>query len=252
MMPSLLEQTEYLDDGLWRWSIRLSPQMPLSDVIEVVYTLHPTFTKPVRRVETPEGGFAIEDLTSCPFTVFARVVFRDGAECLLEKTLELTPRPLSSTVVQATARKPVIVVVDDVPEVLRAIARDVRQKYGDEYDVRSFESGVAGLKYLRDAKTQYNEIAVILSDMRMPGMDGVTFLAEAGRLQPQAMRALLTAYADVDAAIAALNAGVNAYLTKPWDPPAQNLYPKLDELIAQWRWTKGTLSVTDSMRTKVL
>src|SRR5689334_3277945 len=131
--------------------------------------------------------------------------------------------------------KPVLLTVDDDPEVLRAIERDLRRKYAGDYRVLRAESGTAAMEIVRELKLRNNTIALFLVDQRMPGMSGVEFLAQAVELFPDAKRVLLTAYADTDAAIAAINdAGVNHYLLKPWDPPEENLYPVLDDLLEDW------------------
>ena len=132
--------------------------------------------------------------------------------------------------------KPVLLTVDDDREVLRAIERDLRRKYGNDYRVLRAESGQAGLEIVRELKLRNNAIALFLIDQRMPGMSGVEFLGHAISLFPDAKRVLLTAYADTDAAIAAINeAGINHYLLKPWHPPEENLYPVLDELLEDWQ-----------------
>ena len=131
--------------------------------------------------------------------------------------------------------KPVLLTVDDDREVLRAVERDLRRKYGSDYRVLRASSGQEALEILRELKIRNNAIALFLIDQRMPGMSGVEFLAQAINLFPDAKRVLLTAYADTDAAIAAINeAGINHYLLKPWDPPEENLYPALDELLEDW------------------
>ena len=131
--------------------------------------------------------------------------------------------------------KPVLLTVDDDREVLRAIERDLRRKYGNDYRVLRASSGQEALDILRELKVRNNAIALFLIDQRMPGLSGVEFLAQAITLFPDAKRVLLTAYADTDAAIAAINeAGINHYLLKPWDPPEENLYPVLDELLEDW------------------
>src|SRR5215510_365525 len=131
--------------------------------------------------------------------------------------------------------KPVLLTVDDDREVLRAIERDLRRKYGSDYRVLRAGSGPEALEIVRELKIRNNSIALFLIDQRMPGMSGVEFLSQAITLFPDAKRVLLTAYADTDAAIAAINAaGINHYLLKPWDPPEENLYPVVDELIEDW------------------
>ena len=131
--------------------------------------------------------------------------------------------------------KPVLLTVDDDPEVLRAIERDLRSRYADRYRVMRANSGSAAITTLRELKARNNPVALLLADQRMPQMDGVGFLSEAMELHPQAKRALLTAYADTTAAIDAINeARVHYYFMKPWDPPEEKLYPALDDLLHDW------------------
>lgn len=132
--------------------------------------------------------------------------------------------------------KPAILVVDDEPEVLRAITRDMRRKYGEAYRVLRAASGNEALDALKELRQRDEPVALLLSDQRMPGMDGVAFLAEARVLFPSARRALITAYADTTAAIASINQSqIDYYLLKPWDPPEERLFPVVDELLDQWR-----------------
>src|SRR6476660_9016028 len=132
--------------------------------------------------------------------------------------------------------KPVLLTVDDDREVLRAIERDLRRKYASDYRVLRAGSGQEALEIVRELKLRNNPIALFLVDQRMPGLSGVEFLEQAITIYPDAKRVLLTAYADTDAAIAAINeAGINHYLLKPWDPPEENLYPVLDELLEDWQ-----------------
>lgn len=134
------------------------------------------------------------------------------------------------------ATKPAILVVDDEPEVLRAISRDLRKRYGEGYRVLRAGSGREGLDALGELKAKGEPVALLLSDQRMPRMEGTQFLAEARKLYPDSRRALLTAYAETSAAIASINESqVDYYLLKPWDPPEQRLYPVLDDLLADWR-----------------
>jgi thioredoxin reductase (NADPH) len=131
---------------------------------------------------------------------------------------------------------PAIVTVDDDAEVLRAIERDLRRKYSAGYRVLRADSGSAALEIVRELKVRNNSVALFLVDQRMPGMSGVEFLEQAIKIYPEAKRVLLTAYADTEAAIAAINeAGIQHYLLKPWDPPEENLYPVLDDLLDDWR-----------------
>ncbi|MBI2680441.1 MAG: FAD-dependent oxidoreductase [Candidatus Solibacter usitatus] len=131
--------------------------------------------------------------------------------------------------------KPVLLTVDDDPEVLRSIERDLRRQYGDRYRVLRADSGQAALDTLRQLKTRNDPVALLLADQRMPQLDGVGFLSEAMDLYPDSKRALLTAYADTDAAIRAINeVKIHHYLLKPWDPPEEQLYPVIDDLLDEW------------------
>ena len=132
--------------------------------------------------------------------------------------------------------KPVILAVDDDPQVLRAVERDLRRRYAREYRVLRADSGESALDTLGKLKLRGDPVALFLVDQRMPRMTGVEFLEEAIERFPDAKRALLTAYSDTEAAIRAINeVGLDYYLQKPWDPPDQNLYPSLDDLLADWQ-----------------
>lgn len=132
--------------------------------------------------------------------------------------------------------KPTILTVDDDPDVLRSIERDLKGKYGGEYRVLRAESSAKGLDLLRRVKANNDAVALLVVDQRMPQMDGVRFLSEAIQLFPETKRILLTAYADTDAAIAAINrAHIHQYLLKPWHPPEENLYPVVDDLLEDWQ-----------------
>jgi thioredoxin reductase (NADPH) len=134
------------------------------------------------------------------------------------------------------AGKPCIVAVDDDPSVVRAIERDLRQKYGSEYRILRAESGAEALDALKELVLRETPVALLLSDQRMPEMNGVEFLRAAQEIVPDAKRVLLTAYADTEAAIRAINAArVNHYLVKPWDPPEEKLYPVLNDLLREWK-----------------
>ncbi len=130
---------------------------------------------------------------------------------------------------------PAILTVDDDPAVSRAVARDVRRRYGDRYRVVRAGSGPDALEALREIKLRGEQVAVMLADYRMPQMNGIQFLEQAMDLFPRARRVLLTAYADTDAAINAINlVDLDHYLLKPWDPPEEKLYPVVDTLLDAW------------------
>jgi thioredoxin reductase (NADPH) len=132
--------------------------------------------------------------------------------------------------------RPVLMTVDDDPGVSRAVARDLRRHYGSEFRIVRAESGADALDALRELTLRGEPVAAILADYRMPGMNGVEFLEQAMDVVPRARRALLTAYADTDAAIRAINVvDVDHYLLKPWEPPDEKLYPVVDALIETWR-----------------
>jgi thioredoxin reductase (NADPH) len=132
--------------------------------------------------------------------------------------------------------KPVIWTIDDDPDVLRAVERDLRRQYGDRYKVISADSGESALEAVKQLKLRNEMVALFLVDQRMPHMSGVEFLEKAIELYPDAKRALLTAYADTDAAIRAINSvQIDHYLMKPWDPPEERLYGVVDDLLDDWQ-----------------
>ncbi|MEV7992833.1 FAD-dependent oxidoreductase [Streptomyces sp. NPDC086077] len=136
----------------------------------------------------------------------------------------------------ADAARTVILTVDDDPGVSRAVARDLRRRYGESYRIVRAESGESALQALRELKLRGDLVAVILADYRMPQMNGIEFLEQALDVYPGARRVLLTAYADTNAAIDAINVvDLDHYLLKPWDPPEEKLYPVLDDLLDAWR-----------------
>lgn len=131
--------------------------------------------------------------------------------------------------------KPVILAVDDDPQVLAAVRRDLRAQYGSTYQVIAAASGAEGLETVRELSDRSRTIAVFLIDQRMPEMTGTQFLVAAQETFPQAKRLLLTAYADTEAAIQAINdVGLDHYLLKPWSPPEERLYPVLDDVLDDW------------------
>src|SRR5665213_771618 len=132
-------------------------------------------------------------------------------------------------------RKPVLLTVDDDVSVLEALVQDLRRHYGSRYRIIRATSGQSGLDVSIELKRRGEAIALVLSDQRMPGMSGVEFLEKSIEVFPDAKLVLLTAYADTDAAIRAINAAkIHYYLTKPWDPPEERLYAVLDDLLESW------------------
>jgi thioredoxin reductase (NADPH) len=131
--------------------------------------------------------------------------------------------------------KPIIMTIDDEPHVLNAIARDLQARYQSDYQIVKANSGGEALETVQEFKRRNAPVALFLVDQRMPEMSGIEFLEEAVKYFPDARKALLTAYADTDAAIASINAiGLDYYLMKPWDPPEERLYPVLDDLLSDW------------------
>ncbi len=125
--------------------------------------------------------------------------------------------------------------VDDEPQVLNAVERDLRRHFRSEYRIIKVGSGSEALDVVRQLKQRNDPVALFLVDQRMPHVSGTEFLAQAMKLYPDARKVLLTAYADTEAAIDSINSiGLDHYLMKPWDPPEQNLYPVLDDLLSDW------------------
>jgi thioredoxin reductase (NADPH) len=133
------------------------------------------------------------------------------------------------------ARRPAILAVDDEPTVLAAVARDLRRGFGERYRILRAPSGAEALEILREVRRRGDQVALLIADQRMPGMAGTEFLVEARAIVPEAKRVLLTAYADTDAAISAINdVALDYYLLKPWDPPQEQLFPVLEDLLTAW------------------
>ena len=131
--------------------------------------------------------------------------------------------------------RPVLLTVDDDREVLGAIERDLRKRYGASYRIVTASSGAQALEALQELARRRSAVALLLADQRMPRMTGTELMCEARKLHPDAVRVLLTAYADTEAAISAINeVGLHHYLMKPWDPPEERLYPVLDDLLGEW------------------
>ena len=132
--------------------------------------------------------------------------------------------------------KPVLLIVDDDPQVLAAVRRDLRSHYREHYTVMSAASGEQALSTARELKSRGDSLALLLSDQRMPGMLGSEVLAKSREVYPLARRVLLTAYSDIEAAVKAINeAHLDYYLSKPWDPPEERLFPVVDDLLDAWQ-----------------
>jgi thioredoxin reductase (NADPH) len=138
----------------------------------------------------------------------------------------------------ARERRPAILCVDDEPAVLSAVSRDLRREYGEHYRIVRAGGGAEALELLAELRRRGDQLALIVADQRMPGMEGTVFLAKAREIYPDAKRTLLTAYADTQAAISAINeVGLDYYLLKPWDPPSEGLYPVVTDLLESWQGT---------------
>jgi thioredoxin reductase (NADPH) len=132
-------------------------------------------------------------------------------------------------------RRPAILAVDDEPAVLAAVSRDLRRRFGEAYRILRAGSGAEALELLAEMRTRGDAVAMLVADQRMPGMDGTDYLVKARLVYPEAKRVLLTAYADTDAAISAINeVSLDYYLLKPWDPPEEQLYPVVEDLLTTW------------------
>jgi thioredoxin reductase (NADPH) len=132
-------------------------------------------------------------------------------------------------------RRPAILAVDDEPAVLAAVARDLRRGFGDRYRILRATSGAEALELLKEIRRRSEQVALLIADQRMPGMEGTDYLVEARKIVPDAKRVLLTAYADTEAAIAAINeVALDYYLLKPWDPPEEQLFPVVEDLLTTW------------------
>ena len=132
-------------------------------------------------------------------------------------------------------RRPVILAVDDEPAVLAAVSRDLRRGFGERYRIMRAGSGAEALDLLAQIRKRGEQVALLVADQRMPGMAGTDYLVQARLLVPEAKRVLLTAYADTEAAIAAINeVALDYYLLKPWDPPEEQLLPVVEDLLTTW------------------
>ncbi len=135
----------------------------------------------------------------------------------------------------ASERRPAILVVNDEPTVLAAVSRDLRRGFGERFRVLRAGSGPQALELLRELGVRGDQVAMLIADQRMPGMPGTEYLGQARKIAPDAKRVLLTAYADTEAAIAAINeVALDYYLLKPWDPPEEQLFPVVEDLLTTW------------------
>jgi thioredoxin reductase (NADPH) len=148
-----------------------------------------------------------------------------------ERVANATVEPSGSS----PARRPAIVAVDDEPPVLAAVARDLRRGFGERFRVLRAGSGAEALELVRELRARGDQVAMLIADQRMPGMPGTEYLLQARKIVPDAKRVLLTAYADTEAAIAAINeVALDYYLLKPWDPPEEQLFPVVEDLLTTW------------------
>src|SRR5580765_4205992 len=131
---------------------------------------------------------------------------------------------------------PYIIIIDDDVQVLRAIQRDIRNEYRDDYKVAATESAIEGLEVIKELKLKNEVVALFITDQRMPEMEGIAFLEKANEIFPDAKKVLLTAYSDIDAAIKAINnVKLDYYLLKPWHPPEEKLFPVVNDLLDEWQ-----------------
>jgi thioredoxin reductase (NADPH) len=143
--------------------------------------------------------------------------------------------PVDQQAADAQRRRPAIIAVDDEPAVLAAVARDLRRGFGDRYRIMRAGSGAEGLDLLRQVRARGEQVALLVADQRMPGLSGTDYLVKAREVVPEAKRVLLTAYADTEAAIQAINeVALDYYLLKPWDPPEEQLFPVVEDLLTTW------------------
>ena len=143
--------------------------------------------------------------------------------------------PAQAADTEPKSRRPAIVAVDDEPAVLAAVARDLRRGFGERFRILRAGSGPEALELLRELRARGDQVAMLIADQRMPGMAGTEYLVQARQLVPDAKRVLLTAYADTEAAIAAINeVALDYYLLKPWDPPEEQLFPVVEDLLTTW------------------
>lgn len=236
MTPILRSATEQIGDGLWKWSAWVETDA-LEEIEEVVYTLDPSFFNPVRRVKNRGSRFLVEDTTSSTFTLFGRIRFLDGRDLRIEVRLDAATEEQRAA--SAGLRRPIILLVEDDDSVLEALSQDLRRRYRHSFNIKRANSGKDALDTLGAAKEVHDQVALIISDERMPEMRGMEFLAIAAQLHPNAKKMILSAYCDAETAIRGINVcRIDYYLDKPWDPPEEKLYPVLDELLSAWQPTR--------------
>jgi thioredoxin reductase (NADPH) len=149
--------------------------------------------------------------------------------------MHVQAEPAAVADAEPPARRPAILAVDDEPAVLAAVARDLRRGFGERFRILRATSGAQALEVLRELHARGDQIAMLIADQRMPAMPGTEYLVEARKIAPDAKRVLLTAYADTEAAIAAINeVALDYYLLKPWDPPEEQLFPVVEDLLTTW------------------
>ena len=180
--------------------------------------------------------------TGLGLDIVRRLVIHNDAEIEVETRPGRTEFRVSLPLADAdgagstTVNKPVLLVVDDDAQVLAAVRRDLRGRYRESYTVISASSGEEALATIRELKARGDSLAIVISDQRMPGMQGTEVLAQSREVYPLARRVMLTAYSDIDAAIKAINeAHLDHYLSKPWDPPEECLFPVIDDLLDAWQ-----------------
>ena len=153
----------------------------------------------------------------------------------MRKMSQQAERPAQAADTEPKSRRPAIVVVDDEPAVLAAVSRDLRRGFGERFRILRAGSGLEALEVLRELRTRGDQVAMLIADQRMPGMPGTSIWCRHAQLVPDAKRVLLTAYADTEAAIAAINeVALDYYLLKPWDPPEEQLFPVVEDLLTTW------------------
>jgi thioredoxin reductase (NADPH) len=190
------------------------------------HALAPASTRPLAVVPAQRRGSAVSAASAA----------QGGAPTAGVASAERRGAPAGNAApAEPRERRPVILAVDDEPAVLAAVARDLRRGFGERYRIMRVSSGAEALELLAQILRRGEQVALLIADQRMPGMAGTDYLVRARQLVPEAKRVLLTAYADTEAAIAAINeVALDYYLLKPWDPPEELLLPVVEDLLATW------------------